>query len=57
MANLRNGVIQEMYYDDSTGSCVRKGVRGEFIQKTGETSKNIMFMTRDELMKHLRRHN
>lgn len=56
MAEFKNGVIQAMYYDDSVKSSVKKGVRGEFLQKTGDSSKNLLFMTRDELMKFLNKH-
>ena len=56
MAEFRNGVIQAMYYDNSVKSSVKKGVRGEFLQKTGDCSKNLLFMTRDELMKFLNKH-
>lgn len=56
MAEFRNGVMQAMYYDNSVKSSIKKGVRGEFLQKTGDSSKNLLFMTRDELMKFLNRH-
>lgn len=56
MAEFRNGVMQAMYYDNSVKSSIKKGIRGEFLQKTGDGSKNLIFMTRDELMKHLNRH-
>ena len=56
MAEFKNGVIQAMYYDDSVKSSVKKGVRGEFLQKTGDSSKNLLFMTREELMKFLNKH-
>lgn len=56
MAEFRNGVMQAMYYDNSVKSSIKKGVRGEFLQKTGDSSKNLLFMTRDELMKFLNKH-
>ena len=56
MAEFKNGVIQAMYYDNSVKSSIKKGVRGEFIQTTGDGSKNLLFMTRDELIKFLNRH-
>ena len=56
MAEYRNGMMYAMKYDNSSGTSVKKGVRGEFLQKTGETSKNMFWMTRDELMEHLNRH-